>query len=210
VRSIRERDWGMLAGMAWFVGYVLIYALRLPPYQHGRYLIPSMAILFWWGLLGAAKTFQEMGSRMAFRLMRAAWVGVIICVSVGFVGLGARSYAQDVAYIETEMVATARWVDANLPPDALIAAHDIGALGYFDCHGLIDLAGLVSPEVIPFLRDEVRLAAYLDQRGADYLIAFPSLYPALSGRSEVVFTTHAPFAPALGGENLVVYRWGGR
>ena len=81
-----------------------------------------------------------------------------------FIFLGARSYAQDVAVIESEMVVTAKWVASNLPADALIAAHDIGALGYFDYHELIDLAGLVSPDVIPFIRNEPQLANYLNQQ----------------------------------------------
>jgi hypothetical protein len=207
VKSIRERDWGTLAGMIWLVGFVSIYALRLPPYQHGRYLIPAMPILFLWSLLGLAKIFQKAAASPTVGLMRAGWAAIVVLVTVGFVGLGARSYALDVAYIETEMVETAKWADANLPPDALIAAHDIGALGYFDHHELIDLAGLVSPDVIPFLRDEARLADYLNQRGADYFIAFPNLYPQLAAQSQEVYTTHGEIAPQLGGENLSVFQW---
>ena len=207
VKSVRTRDWGTLAGMIWFAGFVLLYALRLPPYQHGRYIIPAMPILFLWGLLGVANTFQKIAASPLFRVMRMGWVMAIALVSIGFVGLGARAYALDVATIESEMVTTAKWADAHLPPDALVAAHDIGALGYFDRHKLIDLAGLVSPEVIPFLRDEARLANYLNQRGADYLIAFPSLYPDLAARSETVFCSGGQVAPNLGGENLCVYRW---
>jgi hypothetical protein len=207
VKSIRERDWGTLAGMVWFAGYVLIYALRLPPYQHGRYLMPAMPILFLWGLLGVARTFQKTATSPMSRLMRMAWAAIIVLVSLGFVGLGARSYAQDVALIETEMVATAKWVDANLPPGALIAAHDIGALGYFDHHQLIDLAGLVSPDVIPFLRDEARIADYLNQRGAEYFIAFSGFYPELEARSQRVYSTQGAISPMLGGENLCVFRW---
>ena len=73
----------------------------------------------------------------------------------------------------------------------MIAAHDIGALGYFDYHELIDLAGLVSPDVIPFIRDEPQLANYLDQRGADYLIAFPEFYPLMTENAENVFVTNS-------------------
>lgn len=207
VRSVRERDWGTLAGMIWFVGYALIYAQRLPPYQHGRYLMPAMPILFLWGLFGVARMFQKTVASPTVNLIRTGWVAIVALLAVGFVGIGARSYALDVAYIESEMVETAKWADANLPPDALVAAHDIGALGYFDHHELIDLAGLVSPDVIPFLRDEARLADYLNQRGANFFIAFPSLYPELAARSEQVFSTHGAIAPMLGGENLSVYRW---
>lgn len=209
-KSVRERDWGTLAGTIWFAGYVTIYALRLPPYQHGRYLVPAMPILFLWGLLGVAKTFEKTASRPLVGLMRVSWAAVVALVTIGFVGLGAKSYALDVAYIETEMVEAAKWVNANLPPEALIAAHDIGALGYFDHHKLIDLAGLVSPDVIPFLRDEARLAEYLDQQGASYLVAFPSLYPDLVLSAREVFSTHGVIAPMLGGENLSVYRWRAR
>ena len=61
-------------------------------------------------------------------------VQVLSCLTLAFIFLGAHSYAEDVAVIESEMVVTAKWVAENLPPDALIAAHDIGALGYFDDH----------------------------------------------------------------------------
>jgi hypothetical protein len=207
VKSARERNWGTLAGMVWFVGYFLIYALRLPPYQHGRYLMPAMPILFLWGVLGVARTFQKTAASPMSQLARVGWVTVIAFVTIGFVGLGAWSYAQDVALIETEVVDTAKWVNANLPSDALIAAHDIGALGYFDHHELIDLAGLVSPDVIPFLRDQSRIADYLNQRGAGYLVTFPGLYPELEARSEMVYSTNGIISPTLGGKNMCVYRW---
>ena len=128
-------------------------------------------------------------------------------LAFGFIFLGARSYAQDVAVIESEMVVSAKWVAANLPPEVLIAAHDIGALGYFDHHELIDLAGLVSPDVIPFIRDEPQLAKYLDQRGADYLIAFPEFYPLLIENAEAVFVTDSAVTRILGQKNMVVYLW---
>ena len=126
---------------------------------------------------------------------------------LGFLFLGARAYAEDVELIETEMVTTAKWVAGNLAPEAVMAAHDIGALGYFDRHELIDLAGLESPEVIPFMRDEGELASYLDRRDADYLIAFPSLYPSLVRDLKVVFSSAGRIAPGLGQGNMSVYCW---
>ena len=207
VKSIRAREWGTLAGMIWVMGFVLIYALRLPPYQHGRYLMPVMPILFLWGLFGALDFLREGAARFGSRVTRVGWGLAIVFLTVAFWALGAKSYGEDVAYIESEMVAVAKWVDVNLPPDALIAAHDIGALGFFDQHALIDLAGLVSPEVIPFLRDEAQISAYLDARGADHLIVFPHVYPALTEPLEIVFTSGGAFAARLGGESLVVYKW---
>jgi hypothetical protein len=72
---------------------------------------------------------------------------------------------------------------------------------------LIDLAGLISPDVIPFIRNENQLTKYLDARGANYLIAFPEFYPQLTANAEVVFTTHSEMTLKFGQKNMAVYRW---
>lgn len=207
ILAIRRRRWPMLASLTWSGGYLLLYILRLPAYQHGRYLIPAMPVLF----LAALLAYLEFRSSNLFgrshRILQAVGQLSLLTLTAAFVVLGARSYGDDVGLIESEMVVTAKWVAGNLPPQAIVAAHDIGALGYFDQHPLIDLAGLVSPEVIPFIRDEGRLAEFLDRRHANYLVAFPAFYPVLTRASEPVFTSGGPFAPEIGEKNMTVYLW---
>lgn len=209
VAAFRHRNWGVLAAAIWFAGFLALYAWRLPvTYQHGRYIIPAMPIFFLLGLAGLVDFSLKRGPRSQ-RLFPAFWkmiTGVILFI---FWGRGAFAYAQDVAVIDSEMVATANWVSQNVPPDALVAAHDIGALGFFGNHNLVDLAGLVSPDVIPFIRDEGRISAYLSERGVNYLVTFPDWYPHLTSGLKPVFSTGAPFAPALGEQNMAVYRWPG-
>jgi hypothetical protein len=118
-----------------------------------------------------------------------------------------KAYAEDVAIIESEMVTTAIWINENIAADALIAAHDIGALGYFAERNIIDLAGLISPDVIPFIRDEDRLAIYLDSENVEYLMTFPDWYPSLADQSTLIYKTQGNFSPILGGENMTVYKW---
>jgi len=131
----------------------------------------------------------------------------LVMVTILFLVLGARSYARDVAFIEGEMVTAAKWADANLPPDALLADHDIGALGFFDRHAFIDLAGLVSPEVIPFIRDEDQLARYLNESQVDYVIAFPDLYPRMVEGKEILFVCNGAIALEIDGVSMTIYRW---
>ncbi|MBA4380527.1 MAG: hypothetical protein C0393_07635 [Anaerolinea sp.] len=228
VTAVRRRAWGLLAGMAWFLGYIGLYAWRLPvTYQHGRYIIPAMLVFFIWGFAGLARSVLRLSLRSTYlrqhpsmnsghRLLGSAgwrwmlatsWKMTTVVILLFFWGRGALTYAQDVAVIESEMVKTARWVAVNLPADALVATHDIGAMGYFSEHNLLDLAGLVSPEVVPFIRDESSLRGYLNDRGVAYLVTFPDWYPSLTRDLRPVFRTESPFAPALGEENMAVYRW---
>jgi hypothetical protein len=208
VKSIRQKMWGSLAALIWTAGYLILYISRLPVYQHGRYIMPAMPIFFLFGLLAFAEfDAGKMFARYHW-IGQVVWRGSIVMLSAAFIFLGARSYANDVALIESEMVVTAKWAATNLPPDALIAAHDIGALGYFDDHQLIDLAGLISPEVILFIRDEPRLAEHLNQSGADYLIAFPGFYPLLTKNAETIFVTNSSITVTMfNEENMAVYLW---
>ena len=194
---------GLWAGL-----HVGLYAWRLPvAYQHGRYVMPVLPAALLAGLWGAQRLLDALPSPAARRRVAFGLGSLAVGLTLGFLALGARAYAWDVAFIESEMVDTARWVAGHIPPEAVVAAHDIGALGYFAPQPLADLAGLLDPAVVPRLHDEAALAAYLQQQGARYLVTFPGWYTDLDRCSEPVFRTRAPFAPALGGENMVVYRW---
>jgi hypothetical protein len=209
ISALHRRAWGVLTVAVWYVGYLVLYAWRLPvTYQYGRYVMPAMPIFFLLGLYGLVE-FSSLHGQYWRWIISVSWRMAAGGVLLIFWVPGALHYAQDVAFIESEMVATAKWVSADIPPNALIAAHDIGALGYYGGHNLVDLAGLISPEVIPFLRNEDRIAAYLNQRGVAYLVTFPDWYQHLTSGLSPVFTTNAPYAPAFGQGNMTVYRWTG-
>ena len=209
-QSVVKKNWVIQAAILWWLGYTLIYAMRLPvDYQHGRYLIPAMPVYLiagFWGLTGFWQA--HFGKTRVLLLMRKAWVLSISLVLVAFYFIGAfQAYALDVAIINTEMVEMAEWIAENTEPEAVIAAHDIGALGFFGERNVIDLAGLISPDVIPFIRDEWQLADYMNGQGAAYLMTFPGWYEHLTENATLVYQTDSPFSPQAGGENMAVFRW---
>jgi arabinofuranosyltransferase len=208
LHALQRRKWGLLAGGLWFAGYVFMYAWRLPvTYQHGRYLIPAMPVLFVWGASGMARWVAAAMQTQWARILSRSWVAIAGVVLVSFWALGARAFSQDVSVIESEMVDTARWLAANSPPNTYIAAHDIGALGFFGDRRILDMAGLISPRVVPFIRDEQRLKAFLDDQQVDYLVTFPGWYPKLVEGAHAVWSSQGIFSPSQGGENMVIYRW---
>ena len=142
------------------------------------------------------------------RAIRTAFQGALVMIlSISFV-FGGYTYSQDVAYIESQMVDTARWVAQNVPQAGKIAAHDIGALGYFGQHSIVDLAGLISPEIIPIMNDENRLLVYMDDHDVRYLVAFPGWRPMLTSRGIQIFSAgnNSSAQSELGG-NMAVYGW---
>jgi hypothetical protein len=208
IAQARQRSWWRMAPLLWVLSYVTAYAIRLPVnYQHGRYAIPVIPVVLVLGMEGMRGWVNPDAKSVFRRLSSRAWLMALPVLAVIFWWLGARAYAQDVAIIETEMVAASQWISSHTEADALIAAHDIGALGYFGERTLVDMAGLVSPEVIPIIRDEEALEMFLDARDADYLMTFPGWYPELVERAELIYTTDASHSIEAGGENMAVYRW---
>ncbi len=204
IKSIRDWKWGALASLIWFFGYIAIYFTRLPAYQHGRYIIPALPVMYLWGILGFLElvSSSKVGKRLVF-----LWQVTIVVLTIAFEFIGARQNAYDIFWIESEMVTTAKWIEQNVPSDARLAVHDIGALGYYVQNPLVDMAGLITPDVVPFIRDETRLAEYLDSNSVDYLVTFPSLYPKLTSHRKSLFEAGLAFEPLHFDENMHVYRW---
>ena len=208
----------LLLPLTWAAGHIFLYAWRLPvTYQHGRYLIPAIPIFILYGLAGWLRLAEvvrqrvRLGERMNFigRTFGSATFAAFLSI---FLFLGLQVYMQDVAFIDGEMVATARWLETNTPAGALIAAHDIGAIGYFANRDILDLAGLISPEVVPFIDDQEGLAAYVRQSEADYLVTAPGWpYTNLteSGDAKLVFSSRYAWTQAQGINNMKVYELGG-
>ncbi len=207
IQFIKHKEWRTLGIAIWFLGFILIYVLRLPvTYQNGRYLIPTMAIPIVFGGVGTFGLLERIRpSRFGF-VLEKVWRWSIYGILAVFFLAGARTYAFDVAIIETEMVDTSKWIAENTPPGSLIAAHDIGALGFFGNRLILDLAGLVTPEVIPFIRDESLLDTYIHEKGADYLMTFPDWYPELVRGKAPIYSSNGKYSPEAGGTNMQVFK----
>lgn len=197
--------------LLWAGGHIAAYAWRLPvTYQHGRYLWPALPVWILFGLAGWMGIFARLGVRSrSARLLRRTAAGVLAAMLFLFLLFGAQAYAADVAFIENEMVDVAHWLRDNTSEDALIAAHDIGAIGYFTQRPLLDLAGLVSPEIIPVLNDEEAMARYVRRQDADYLVTAPGWpYRTLTSDPDVqlVYSTGYDWTREQGFNNMSVYR----
>lgn len=212
-----QRAWFELLPLLWAAALILLYAARLPaPYQHGRYVIPALPAIILIGTVGTLKWLHVTHRSLPGRVItRALSLSAALALPFFAFVQGPAVYRQDVRIIDEEMVVTAHWIADNIPPEELLAIHDIGAVGYFAPRPIIDLAGLVSPEIVPFITDAEPLWSWMQGRDARYLMAFPDQIPGDSvadPRLCPFYLSSGTASPAAGGPNMAVYRlaWDGR
>ena len=205
LKAVKKRDWAILLSFSWAAGYAWLYVSRLRLYQYGRYVMPVIPVFLLLGLIYLLSWLPGVRTRWQRRI-RFAWLAFVLLFGFLFWAVGIRTFAENVAWIESEMVQTAHWVAGNLPPDVSVAAHDIGALGYFGGkRQIVDLAGLISPEIVPFMLDEDHLSLYLTEHGVAYIIAFPYWYPDLIKNCEIIYQTDGRFADLDNLGNMTIY-----
>jgi len=204
-----QRKLAVMLPLLWAGGHIFLYAWRLPlAFQHGRYLLAAFPIWILFGLAGwQMMLFSNKTSRPMWivqQVCQYSFVGLMII----FAFLGARAYADDVAFIEGEMVTMAKWIASNTPETALIASHDIGAIGYFAERPLLDLAGLITPDIIPLLDDEQAMTNYIITSKAEYLVTAPG-WPYASiikiSQSQHIFSTKHQWTVENGQNNMTIY-----
>ncbi len=214
-----RKSWGPGQGTCWLaIGWALAliggYAIHLPVvYQNGRYLMPLLPVLL---ALGVAGTLRYL-SAASFRLLPPVLAVLALGLGLISIGRGATIYALNIRFINGYQVQTALWLRDHTQPDALVATHDIGAIGYFSQRPVIDLGGLTQPELVPLLSDQQTLVTYLQQRQVDYVVMFPDWFPPprlllQTVEPGQVYVAHDPAIAAIGGSDLVTYRtgWGKR
>ncbi|HEY5573172.1 MAG TPA: hypothetical protein VIK64_09205 [Anaerolineales bacterium] len=131
-------------------------------------------------------------------------------LSVSSTILNVGVFAGQVKNIQEMQVQMGRWAATSTPQDAYIATNDIGAIAYFSERRILDVVGLVSPEVIPYLRSGERgLFSLLASKRPHYIIVYPNWYPHMA-RMQPLFVPVYSIAiePNLicGGRMMVVYR----
>ncbi|MBK8031955.1 MAG: hypothetical protein IPK17_21235 [Chloroflexi bacterium] len=216
-RARQDRRWLLALTLpAWGFGLILLYAIQLPlNFQHGRYVMPALPALVLAGVVGTAWLIRSANASLIGRVLTRVLALSTAVIFVGFTfGLGLQAHVQDVTIIDEEMVRSAQYIAENIPATDLLAVHDIGAVGYFAPRRIIDTAGLVTPETIPFVWDDAGMWAYLREHGAVYLMGLEDQIPKDTDNAPQLcldFTTGGQTAPRAGGSNMTIYylAWAG-
>jgi arabinofuranosyltransferase len=179
----------------------LLAPYREPGFQEGRYSTHLLPV--------ALVVLAVSAPRDGWRLRRGILAGWLVLALLALPAAADR-YAWGVQNINAMQVHLGRWVDGHLPREARIAVNDIGAIAFFSRRHVIDLMGLVTPDIIPYRREGERgVIRYVTERCPDYAIVFPTWFPELVGRRDLlapVYSVRLAHNLVSGGPEMVVYR----
>jgi 4-amino-4-deoxy-L-arabinose transferase-like glycosyltransferase len=139
-----------------------------------RYLLPVLPAIIAVGFAGTGRLLRT-SSMKTTRILIVILATVTVIQSLTFYfTVAVRPTKEFSKGLSEVLVPMGNWLAENSPPGSVVASPDIGAIGYFSKREVLDLGGLVTPEINDMRRriDVERIideGLYLDL-GADYLV----------------------------------------
>ena len=156
--------------------FLFIHVMKIPAFtRFGRYLMPLIPFFILVSLSGYKEIFGMLSGYFkkipVFRYVMILVFGVIVSFSVYYFQLYKSIVSSEDRYIYNRQVKTAKWLKENTENSDVIAAHDIGAIGYYSDRKIVDVAGLITPELGDHLSDENYsdyMTKYMEDKGVTY------------------------------------------
>jgi hypothetical protein len=143
----------------WVTILPVLYVMRGVPVI-SRYLVPMLPVLAWLSWRAVERWWA--GEEPAPELRPGATVLGLALASLALVqNLYWYNHAvlpqvrTFTSGLRQSLVPWGRWLGEHTPPGASVAAPDIGAIGYYSQRRVVDLAGLVTPAMVPILNREL-------------------------------------------------------
>jgi arabinofuranosyltransferase len=160
-------------------------------WHHGRYTMPLIPFQIIVAAVGFHWLLGQFPGRRA--LLAVGLASFLVVAGWQHLPHWARMLGHNANEILQVDVAMGHWLAENTPADALIAVDDIGAIVFISQRRVLDLNGLVSPEMWPVIRGEPpgrprneAKARLLSQLQPDYLAVFPVWHWEIATNPQVV------------------------
>lgn len=195
--------------VVFILALIFIYWLKLP-YAHrfGRYLMPIIPFFILVGTIGFRDlarivnkfTNNPLFSKSLFYIL----IGITYFIGIKNYDENRELFAIQSKYIYDRQVSAAIFLRKNTNENDVIATHDVGAIGFYSNRKIVDIAGLVTPELISKINDQnyvEYLSKYLKEKGVTYLAFLKEWYRVAN--QNPLFTTAAILPP----ETMDVYKF---
>ena len=192
--------------LIFIAGLIFVYWLELPfSSSYGRYLMPLIPFYILLAVYGVKEVSEylinKFKSAAPGNLLLAGYSAASIILCIIYLISISDLYTQSCRYYNDRHVAAGNWINKNTRPDAIIATHDIGAIEFYGRRKLVDMVGLVSPEIINKMKAGFidYLNNYLIEKKTDYVVTLRNWF-------EVV-NDNPVFVPVKEPEILEIYKF---
>ena len=187
-------------------GLIFVYWYFIPfSSSFGRYLMPLIPCYIILAVYGVRVISEYLSNKFkstaSGNIILATYFMISVTLGIFYSYNTSNSYSQICKYYNDRHVAAGNWINKNTPPEAVVATHDIGAIEYYGKRKLVDMVGLVSPEIINKMKAGFigYLNNYLIEKKADYVITLKNWF-------EIV-NDNPIFVPVNEPEILEVYKF---
>ncbi len=194
----------------WILAVALTILYRLStPYasliNNARYLVPIFDLFFItaivfsaWLIRHAFTMILKLKEATETRFLAVTVVTLLLVVPViPYYMEQANYFSKSVRTINDMHVNIGNWIADNTPEDAVFATHDAGAIRFISGRRMIDIAGLVSPDIIHGNMTPPETLRYLHEQGCNYFVFFDELFQYWRiylpwSAVEQLYTVHIP------------------
>ncbi len=169
----KEQKWRLL--IVFGLGLPILLSFVAPQFRHhGRYFFPAIPILIVAGIAVLASLLSKEYIKKYVWCVQLA----LLCFALAGSWHWANNYQDCVANINDQHVAASEWIEMNAKDGDVIAAQDVGAIGYFTKKNVIDLVGLVSPDMYTVQNDQKEVWKRARAQGANLFFIYTRLNPS--------------------------------
>ena len=202
----------------WVILLPLVSSVAAPNWRHhGRYLIPLIPFINIVSIYILRKIHQYFRNKefKKYILLRKATIALVLIFSINSAVIFASALGWNVENINSQQVKIGNWLKTNLPGEKAFGMNDIGAIGFFTDKYVVDMAGLVTPDVFKFQKMSYEdgakaLLKFLKSKDVNYIIIYPDWYEYImenySKSFEQVYSARLTNNTICGGIEMFVYK----
>jgi len=192
----RKADRNFLLINLWVILLPLVSSFIAPNWRHhGRYLIPLIPFINIIAIYILRKVHLYYNESRSSRsvLIRKISIALILIASINSGFLFAGVLGWNVENINNQQGKIADWLNQNLPNEKAFGMNDIGIITFKTKKYVVDMAGLVTPEVFKFQKmsyeaGSKELFKFLKAKGVNYIIIYPDWFEYIMANYNGVLT----------------------
>jgi hypothetical protein len=214
INSFKEKIfYPVLIPIFYFLTHLGFSVFVFPNSRHyGRYFIPDYTLLI---IIGAYFIHYFFSKKNFLPKTQKLILLILLVFSFPYFIKIAYDNGNFVSNINSMHIEAVKWINSNISKNSVIGLNDIGAVGYYTENYIIDLEGLITPEILRYKGLEQfskndSILSFILKKNADYIIIFDNWYPGLSNLHKNYFHfIHTIFVEnnlTLGDNNLNFYK----